>query len=132
METIKMNPELKSIWIAALRDGSHIQAEGVLFEGLTEDGRPKMCCLGVLEHVCGNEIEMFNTIDESDREILHMPDDLRDARKSPKDVLNQSWEDKSWNGDMPPYKATLGGYLAHMNDYGATFNQIADYIEKHI
>jgi hypothetical protein len=136
MEIIKMDPELKFNWTTALRGGNYLQAEGVLYDGKSYDdkpdeGKPRMCCLGVLEHVCGNEIDVFRG-EDAVTEIQHMPDDLKDVRKSPVDVLKQPWSDKRWDGDEGMFTANLEGYLAHMNDYGKSFEEIADYIEKHI
>jgi hypothetical protein len=134
---IKMDPELKSNWIEALRSGGYSQAEGVLYEGRDTDDKPKMCCLGVLEHVCGNGFHVFTSDtyvdDDGDcQRIQHMPDDLGDARKSPKDVLKQPCKGKRFDGEEFEYEGELEGYLAHMNDYGMNFEGIADYIEENL
>lgn len=126
-----MDSELKFQWVEALTDGTHLQAEGLLYKGNNDRGIPRMCCLGVLEHVCGNDTDIFNSA--VTEEPPSMPSDLADKRKSPKEILQQVWKDKRWDGDnSEPYEGTLEGYLAHMNDYGATFQQIADYIDQNI
>lgn len=38
-----MNPEIKALWLAALRSGDYKQGQGVL-----RDGADNFCCLGVL------------------------------------------------------------------------------------
>lgn len=136
MNKLKMEPELKSRWIDALRGGHYVQAEGVLFDGMDPEEKPKMCCLGVLEHLCGNEFHIFTGTEnnlEDGQDLQHMPDDLRDARKSPQDILKQEWKDKRWDGSAEPdFEGHLEAYLAHMNDYGKNFEEIADYIEENL
>lgn len=128
-----MEPELKSRWIEALTDGSHIQAEGVLYDGSTDRGIPKMCCLGVLEHVCGNDIQVFKQALEEETHLA-LPEDLKDAQKAPKDFLKQPWEGRRWDRDTEEDKYTgdLEGYLAHMNDYGRSFEEISEYINENL
>lgn len=48
-DELKMQPELKAKWVAALRSGEFKQGK----ERLEKDGR--FCCLGVLNRIQGNE-----------------------------------------------------------------------------
>lgn len=113
-----MDPELKSKWIEALKSGDYLQTQGRLYAGDDlENGKPCMCCLGVLEAVCGtNKYEM---------EYKEMPSDLTDS-KSPADVLMQ----------LVPVTVvvseSLGSKLAGMNDSGKSFDEIADYIKENL
>jgi hypothetical protein len=43
-----MNPEVKDLWVKALRSGEYSQAEGKLCYASKEDGSRSFCCLGVL------------------------------------------------------------------------------------
>ena len=42
-----MNPEIKALWLTALRSGDYEQGKGALIE-VTGEGQRKYCCLGVL------------------------------------------------------------------------------------
>lgn len=104
----KMNPEVKKVWINELRSGRYKQTDGAL----RRDGRH--CCLGVL---CATS-------------------------KAGK------WEERGFGGEyryggatgFPPLPviewASLSrremNSLAAMNDHGATFDEIADWIERHL
>jgi hypothetical protein len=126
----KMNPELRQKWTSALRSGNYLQATGLLVDShrTKETGKLTMCCLGVLEHVCGTPVEEMEKLSED----MHMPCYLAE-RKSPADVMRQKHSDLNLhtsNGEI--YRAEFEEYLAHMNDNGKTFEEIADYIEKHI
>ena len=118
---IKMKPELKSKWIDALTSGEYVQAVGELYAGETEHGKPMMCCLGVLEHICGTNCD--------DMKCCEMPSDIDDSNevkhKSPDDVLDQLIPTDG-------VSKSLGTILAKMNDEGGSFEQIADYINVNL
>ena len=42
-----MNPEVKKLWVEALRGGKYVQGKGKLHY-ISKDGQEKFCCLGVL------------------------------------------------------------------------------------
>lgn len=85
-----MDEELKAKWVAALRSGEYKQARG---EMLSSDGG--MCCLGVLERICGTPVETIakynydititkpgvdrNSPDQSDWELRDIPIDVRNT-----------------------------------------------------
>jgi hypothetical protein len=117
-EFIKLEPEFKKTWIAALRSTAYVQAQGKLYAGSTPEGQHKMCCLGVAEHLCGTQIEDFGN--EGMPQMLDEP-------KSPINVLRQDVPD-SW----PVKYSTVALYLAQMNDRGKTFEEIAQFIEENL
>lgn len=103
----KMNPEVKKVWINELRSGRYRQTDGALRKGRS------YCCLGVL---C----------------------DLSKAAK----WTPTSWGEGVYDGSSGILPFSVGewadlsdgqqGDLAEMNDNGATFAEIADWIEKHL
>ena len=99
---MKLNKHVKALWVEALRSGKYKQGRNSL-----RPSQNKFCCLGVLaDQICPLE-----------------------------------WKGRDWQGHgvlLPPelaaeinlsYKAETT--LADLNDdYGKSFNEIADYIEK--
>ena len=51
----KMNPEIKSLWLSALRGGKYKQGEGYLEHKDTETKEVTHCCLGVLARCQGKK-----------------------------------------------------------------------------
>ena len=116
-----MDKKIAKKWVAALRSGDYKQAKGQL---RTSDN--SFCCLGVL---CN----------------LHAEDHPKIAREqtdpiryiSQKDILPDAV--CSWSGMESKagyaYNIKIGTReyttLAEANDAGATFEQIANWIEKH-
>lgn len=118
----KMEITLKSKWIEALTNGEYIQTKGLLFDGYLEDGKPKMCCLGVLESICGTNNDIILG--------LAMPYDIKDEkynviRKSPEEILGQTI-------CLEGVSTTIETNLASMNDEGKTFEEIAEYIKENL
>ncbi len=97
----KMDEELKSKWLAALRGGSFKQATGRLRR---DDA---YCCLGVLCMVADLPIE---------KEGVHLDMDGAEGYR-PIEALLKS--------DLRTLRT-----LYRMNDDGSSFEAIADYIEK--
>ena len=99
-----MTPEFKTQWIAALRSGYYEQGRGALRKGDT------FCCLGV---AC---------------ELIDKYGWKRTGIKG-----NLDWQ--SWHGrrvvmnKLPFIGISSADVLSRMNDTGATFAEIADYIE---
>lgn len=105
--TSKMNPELKAKWVEALRSGKYKQAQGKL---RTHEGDAH-CCLGVLCEVMGLEPRGPG---------YFMPD------KALRTVgLNKSVPGLGSRG-------VTQAYLITMNDSGAPFSEIADWIEANL
>lgn len=110
-----MDPEIKRKWVEALRSGEYVQGQAKL----KRDGMH--CCLGVL---C---------------EVANPPgwDSTLGCIREKGVMLGQE-EDDFWT--LPPATAALlrvnddqQQKLMDMNDHaGATFEQIADFIEKNL
>lgn len=106
----KLPKAFKRKWLEALRSGKYKQhTEGALYE----EGR--YCCLGVAGSLCG--------ITDSKLEnhgFLQQPElSSRQVRKIPKAIRGDA-------ADSAP------GVLSLMNDRGASFKQIANWIEKNL
>ena len=107
-----MDAELKARWVEALRSGKYKQGRGVL-RSLNDE----FCCLGVLCDVAGVEwVPSSNSgecayaaIFEGDDSVLMLPRELGRRLASPHQVD-----------------------LSNRNDKGASFADIADYIEANL
>lgn len=123
----KMDPELKTKWVKALRSGRYKQTQQQLKS--IEGGKPYYCCLGVLctvsregkwnDHADGFylcDVPRYELKDGSGVEFdLKLKDTLRNK---PKVLfgLNVATNNK----------------LVKMNDDGASFQAISDWIETHL
>lgn len=110
----KLDPEFKAQWLAALRSGEFKQGKHALCR-ITPEG-DEYCCLGVAH------------------ELIHGPE----AWGAPSLLLNGCHSEKrrSVHGNSgwftpPGLGEGAKNALAGMNDSGATFDEIADYIEEH-
>ena len=103
--------EMKQKWLEALRSGEYKQTKGTL-KGVNEDGEVGYCCLGVfLSAVLEDE--------------------------PPKAYLEEGYETYADEGPQEMYNKTmsiLGEGIQQagidMNDFGKSFVEIADMIEK--
>jgi hypothetical protein len=100
-----MKPDVKEDWVEALRSDEYVQGQDWL------DRNDRQCCLGVLA-------------------------DILDAPWSPKVPGSTIREYEGRAGTLGEKTLRRAGLtrsqqsdLAAMNDYGATFDEIADYIE---
>lgn len=117
-----MNQEVKKLWIEALRSGEYKQATGQL---RCDDG---FCCLGVLSDLykkdhsdCdwgGGSYSYFVIY----REI--------GATSSSTNLVDEVVRWAELDSADPQYEC--GETLSDLNDMGASFNEIADVIEKHL
>lgn len=115
----KLPKAFKKKWVAALRSGKYVQAEGYLYsEEKSMGGKLAMCCLGIAEHICGTPLNAFN--------IAAFPADLKQRPKSPKMIHSGN-------------EGTIGKKLSEYNDGAYTvkngkrsFNWIAAYIERYL
>lgn len=99
----KMNPELKAKWIAALRSGEYKQVTARL---RTREG---YCCLGVLCMVAGVPITEDGSCVEGEN-----------SKAGYQTIFDMVGGDDA------------GRSLYERNDSGASFSEIADYIEKNL
>jgi hypothetical protein len=121
IEAQKRNRE----WIAALRSGSYRQGQGKLrtlnSESALSDTKDKFCCLGVACNLYDSSRWRFFSPDV----VTYM----HEAGILPNEVMNAYClkDNDGGNGDDDHTTS-----LAARNDYGATFEQIADIIEKEL
>lgn len=115
----KMNPEVKKLWLAELRSGKYLQANGQLLVDTEWDDdqgdinlpQPKYCCLGVLCLINGSP-EVPSDAEMPEQKTIKWAG------------LTYNKLDKEWE-----YEGTAK-ILADMNDNGKTFAEIADWIEE--
>ena len=124
---MRMNPEIKAKWIAALRSGKYEQCTGMLHK--KGDG---FCCLGVLCDLKGSTWEP-----PADPGAEMMVTDDGKSKDLPDSVM--AWA--GLIGTSPVvnisriYETLDGGEyscLAELNDNGMTFSEIADIIEEEL
>ena len=105
---MSMDAELKAKWVKALRSGRYKQTEAML-----QDNKG-YCCLGVL--CCAQGIDPL----EGSNEPLYLGSESR---------LQTTQLREFARGGLSPSDCDL---LAELNDSGASFDEIADYIEKNL
>lgn len=151
----KMKPEVKEQWVTALRSGDFLQITGALkqlkaINENSDDKRVGYCCLGVLcEVAVKNNVIPAGVqphVTEKWVDATYNPD--TDERITPGHWVQLPEEEQIpkgfWNfdgGSDMPGGETLGWsglpheiakFLAHKNDNGATFGEIADFIEREL
>lgn len=121
-----MNKEVKALWIDRLRNGNIPQAKRAL--GYTDGSR---CCLGVLCDIAVEQGVIPPPVEDVDRQLRYGKRDSWDELAVlPKDVLEWSdlpYANGSWLDD-DDYCIRDG--LAHRNDQGYSFAELADIIEE--
>jgi hypothetical protein len=115
--TQRMNPEIKAKWIEALRSGRYTQAEGFLRIN------DSMCCLGVLCDIIAPED--WDRQGEFRGEDMLPPEELCDTIGLPRPARVAELTND-------PEAGTITNDLATMNDGGASFAEIADFIEENL
>lgn len=157
---LKLNPEVKEKWVSALNSGAFPQTTGALKQVKPVITAPNgagnteqvvgYCCLGVL---C--EVAVLNNVipagvqphtTEKWVEATYDADthELIDGGHWEQLPLDQQIPKGFWNfdngSDMPGFTVLewadlpieVAKYLAHKNDNGATFGQIADFIQREL
>lgn len=104
-----MNAKIKELWLKALRSGDYKQARNYLQRG------ERFCCLGVL---CDLHAKAG---------LGRWNDDLYDGEDK---VLPRAIQDWAGLGEAEP--TAEGKTLSGLNDDGASFEQIADIIERNL
>jgi hypothetical protein len=111
-EDEKLDPDFKTKWLDALRSGEYSQAGGFL---RTDFG---FCCLGV---AC---------------DVLNADGWWRNSGAFGRiyDWANAEGgvHDNEVSGGLPFIDNKIAGYLANTNDRGASFEEIADWIEENL
>jgi hypothetical protein len=128
---MSMNPEIKALWLTALRSGSYTQGHGYLRQAYPS-GNDRYCCLGVLCDIAQRHNKI--TPPEPDYEPTPLnpnpPFRYGDAEAYLPDVV-ADWATLDANPHVdvcPNYRDAEE--LAELNDLGFTFDQIADLIER--
>jgi hypothetical protein len=124
-----MNPEIKALWIEALRSGEYQQGKDQL-----KSAEGKYCCLGVLCDLARKE-GLGEWRPNSDgfgaptggNEFVASRDEL-DARWSSLPTAVADWAGTSH--DPVVFGGLSTSSLANLNDTGMSFEDIADVIES--
>lgn len=136
--TTKMNPQVKEMWVNALRSGEYNQATGKL---KTPQG---FCCLGVLTDLYVKEKNQEWILQSNNPEVID-PEDYYTFQQTddflPTSVSN--WA--GLNTNCPEVMVENDDYceeygddeyvtkeLSDLNDNGASFIEIADLIESQL
>lgn len=120
-----MKKEIAVEWVKALRSGRYQQGKRSLMQTDTYDNPVSFCCLGVLCDISQQGVWKSGKYASLD------------GRNSNENVLPwnvQGWSETSSDDGSLPDDRTMygtGETLAHLNDKGYTFEQIADIIEKY-
>jgi hypothetical protein len=116
-----MNQEIKAKWVAELRSGKRLQAQGFLRVYAAD----RFCCLGVLCDLHAQETgQEWRPLTGGIGEYLQMVSGL------PTDVMEWAGLDQSYGADV-----LTGGKvhsLPFLNDHGTSFERIADLIEEQL
>lgn len=118
----KMDAKAKKIWVRALRSGDYKQSKSYLCIESQPGSGPSFCCLGVLCEELGDGHWTF-----VGKSFLQETPHWRYSHGS----------QKTKHDAMPPeeFMKSIGLYigaaedLAQLNDEGASFDEIADYIK---
>ena len=144
-----MKQEVAEKWVAALRSGEYQQTQQTLCVN-DEQGTRGFCCLGVLcdmfakEHPTAGQWERQAEITE----VGFLLPDSQAATFATPPLLVRDWAGlKSYVGNCESSEELRTAFAAHFelsstdddhgdslasaNDNGATFEQIADFIEQH-
>ena len=113
-----MDVEAKQNWVEALRSGKYKQGDGCL-----RDRSDRFCCLGVLCDILKKEGEEWRPDPENTASQFEFSSvgQLPVVSFPPENLIDRVGLEK----DQPQE-------LADMNDSGASFEEIADWIEEHL
>lgn len=146
MAGIKLIPEVKTLWLDALRSGDYLQGDGYLAyidpdENLDDDGQPvvRYCCLGVLCDLAvkaGVGVTVTGLVSEDrirayDGDKGGLPASVWEWATG-QDVTGGLLRFGDFDVEVPHQDEPGAMYistLAERNDDGASFDEIADLIE---
>jgi hypothetical protein len=133
-----MNPEIKKLWVEALRSGEYAQSTGALCnlknvgtESRDEYAVKGYCCLGVLTDLAvkAGVVEWERSGDglpvQGVREMIEPGINTVVTALTPQKVVD--WAGLEWTNPM-----VRGQSLAGLNDQGKSFEQIAKLIEEEL
>jgi hypothetical protein len=116
-----MKKEKAMEWVKALRSGNYQQGKGGL-KFIKYGGEITYCCLGVLGEISGiNTKDLEEYRDFNTREMREKADIYRDTGSN----KNGSTINLKVGDEVKSFFS-----LADANDSGATFEEIADWVEK--
>lgn len=131
-----MDPEIKELWLDALRSGEFKQSKGLLWGDIRDrhddpTGELGYCCLGVLCKVMGWDLH------DADGRIFtgiaSGPPELVGPNASAGDIISATdATDDYLVGTVSGLTHNNRSYLASLNDNGMTFAEIADVIEREL
>lgn len=143
----KLEPELKTKWLLALRSGRYTQGQGYLKQWM-ETGEPRWthCCLGVLGDELGllEELDLHEVVVKGSGHSCYLystdePESMADLQGL-EQVMRQNYTsteaetETARNGIR--YEGTVQGWLATMNDANNgesfSFAEIAKWIEENL
>lgn len=130
----KMNPEVKALWVTALRSGEYEQGKGLLHE--ESPGIHRYCCLGVLCDLAVAEGKVTTAqgwlnydLDGAVRTVSYDYGSNRDNGVLPSEVME--WAGLNNSVGLLDEHIDYHQSLVSLNDAaGYTFNRIADVIEE--
>lgn len=127
-----MTPVTKQAWIDALRSGEFNQCTGALGKR-ADGGGINYCCLGVLATLAGAE-HRIDPDDEMNILVFDFGDGAEDSGIIPGVIRDTIVSDLNLDQTMatgdPGREDDLMRVLSSKNDRGATFAEIADYLEN--
>lgn len=120
----KLDPQVKKEWLAALRSGDYLQANGYLKVLQNRQRKVHYCCLGVVADICKAPFvelpEKNAQVDTNVRQLWGQGNAVNTGALSPGFMKSISLDDQA------------ADELASMNDNGNSFKQIAKWIEKEL
>lgn len=126
-----MNPEIKALWLEALRSGEYEQGIGALHS--YEDGKDYYCCLGVL---CDLAIKAGVDVQEESRTPVYAPEKTSFSYDGEEAFLPYSVQ--QWAGmedDNVSFRTEEGELLTAVSmndDLGFSFQGIANNVERYL
>lgn len=127
---LRMNPEVRAQWAAAIRSGEYKQGRGNL-NYLPRTGERRFCCLGVL---CELAAEAGIVTRTEDSEFMYTeyinPADHTDSSETSLPKAVQVWA--GLDSDDPKLFLPTGTYFgtcSDVNDNNVPFSEIADLID---
>ena len=124
----KMNADLKQQWIDALRSKQYKQGKKVLCQ-VDEKGKESFCCLGVLFDIAGGEVG--GEWSEVKGDACPSLPKGRSAKVKSAKSSNEEFLPKGFI-KFSGVERKVQSKLAEMNDYGHSFKEIANWIEKNL
>ena len=122
--TLKLKPEIKEEWVAALRSGQYYQGQGQLHSSRFGTH----CCLGVLCDIAAKKEN--STIEHYRWAHTEMPNPALKELVSATPLTDEEKAHSSSGWEITGELMPLNSTLADLNDEGVSFANIASLIEK--